>query len=397
MYQNLDDVFDVDAQIYYFDESPINPNKNLTRIFGFLMVMAVSIPFLMSFTSADVSLNLAVKDQLTESKYVKFSEKSEEEKKTLFKVFQSTHSKKYDDVKESERRYEIFRQNLDRIDDMNSKQPHSQHHISKYADWTQEEFQQLNGFSSFYKNKLSRFVSQAEERKALHGYVEYDSKKLVSKSKSQKNLPSAWDWRNYGAVTPVKDQLNCGACWAFAAVGDIEGTWQLNTGQLLSLSEQEVISCAATADGCSGGMMSDAYRFVIENDGVETILDYPYSRGLTGQCQLDRSLNEVSISSWTLLQTSSVEELQAALKTLGPIAIAINADQMQFYSTGIDVCVTSAPVNHAVLLVGYGNENGEDYWIIKNSWGVDWGDNGYYYISTTNDACGVGLVSMKSL
>jgi len=340
---------------------------------------------------------------LTKSATEKLSEKSEDEKNDLFKAFQETHSKKYCSDNEMLSRFEIFKQNLVKIDEMNEKKPLANYHITKFSDLTEDEFKVFNGLSSDYNSKISGIYELSEEKQAELGFVPFEQSKLVDVTKeSGKSLPSSFDWRDYGAVTPVKDQGQCGGCWAFSATGNMEGIWQIQTGNLVSLSEQELVSCDTTAGGCDGGLMSDAFQFVMDNKGIETEQEYPYTSGKTqenGKCQVETesaSKTAVSISGWTMVKAKTVTELQAALKANGPISVAINADQMQFYTSGIDTCESDAQVNHGVLLVGYGSENGEDFWIIKNSWSKSWGDDGYYYISTANGACGVGEIPMTS-
>jgi len=331
----------------------------------------------------------------------KLAHKSEEEKKGLFAQFKSAHFKKYSNPKEESERYEVFKENLSKIDELNSKAVHAKFsHTSKFADLTDEEFKIRNGLRSDYSSRIQTILGLSDDKKAKLGFIDFANTGVGGRMKqASKVLPTTFDWRSYGAVTPVKDQGECGGCWAFAATGDMEGTWKQQTGSLVSLSEQELISCATEADGCSGGMMNEAYQFVISNNGISTETQYPYQSGLTqsdGMCQLPSS-SPVTITGWTMIKSTTAADLQAALKSEGPIAVGINANQMQFYSSGIDVCTSQDPINHAVLLVGYGNSDGEEYWIIKNSWGISWGQQGYYYISTAKGACGVQTVPMKSL
>jgi len=330
---------------------------------------------------------------------VKLSHKSEEEKKGLFTQFKTVHSKKYADTKEELQRYEIFKENLAKIDELNAKAVHAKYtHTSKFADLSLEEFQKRNGLRSDHARRMKDILALSDEKKSKIVFSDFENSGIpVRMKKSAKTLPSSFDWRSSGAVTPVKDQQECGGCWAFASTGDMEGTIKLKTGTLVSLSEQELISCDTAAAGCDGGMMNEAYQFVV-NNGITTETQYPYTSGLTesdGVCQMPAS-SPYAISGWTLIKASTVEDLQAALTSEGPIAVGIYADQMQFYSSGIDVCTSSEAPNHAVLLVGYGNSNGEVYWIIKNSWGTGWGQAGYYYISTAKGACGVQTLPMKS-
>jgi C1A family cysteine protease len=217
-------------------------------------------------------------------------------------------------------------------------------------------------------------------------------------SSSALNAPSSIDWRSKNAVTSVKDQGQCGSCWTFSATGAIEGAWAISKGQLVDFSEQELVDCATGisygSHGCSGGQMQGAFKFVIEH-GQCSLASYPYT-AKDGTC---KSCSAVAhISSCSDVKPNDQVSLKAAVSQQ-PVAVAISADTMIFqsYSSGVITsanCYTS--LNHGVLAVGYGTENGQDYWLVKNSWGTSWGNNGYVKIaksSSTNDAgvCGIAM------
>jgi len=381
------------------EEHVRNSTRSHQRLLGFLVILAVSIPLVLTYVSPMhmTSPNFVSEIFSEKDAFEKLSEKTEDEKQLLFQSFQDEHQKTYLNEEEKAHRYEIFKENLLKIDEMNMKQPLANHHITPFSDLTVEEFRSYNGLSSDFAGRIKTVIDLDPEQQADIGFVPFEESGITLEEVELEkgSSGSSFDWRSSGAVTPVKNQMSCGGCWAFAAVGDMEGTWKLKTGQLVSLSEEEILSCATSGNGCNGGLMNDAYEFVIKNRGLESESEYPFS-GSAGKCQMSGS-SAASISGWTLLKAKSVAMLQSAVRTQGPVAVAINADQMQFYRSGIDVCMTSAQVNHGVLIVGYGSQNGEDFWIIKNSWGSSWGQNGYYYISTANGACGVGEIPMKSL
>lgn len=221
------------------------------------------------------------------------------------------------------------------------------------------------------------------------------SDKLHSTSPSQ-SLPASVDWVSAGAVTPVKNQGNCGSCWSFSTTGALEGAYYIKYGTLLSFSEQELVSCDNVDQGCNGGWMDDAFTFVKKNGGITTEDQYPYTSGTTGQsgsCQTSGYTNnpDVAPTSYTDVQTGSVDALMSAVAQQ-PVSIAIQANQLtfQFYSSGVITSNCGQNLDHGVLLVGYGNESGIDYWKVKNSWGTSWGENGYVLIERSSaDLCGV--------
>jgi len=209
------------------------------------------------------------------------------------------------------------------------------------------------------------------------------------------------DWRTKGAVTPVKNQAQCGSCWAFSTTGSLEGANQIKTGKLVSLSEQQLVDCATAEgnQGCNGGLMDDAFKY-IEHDGLETESDYPYT-GRDGKCSADKAKEQVKVASFVDVKASSGAAFKAALDK-GPVSVAIDAAGIMFQlyhggimkGGGLFGCGTS--LDHGVLAVGYGSENGSDYWIVKNSWGGSWGEKGYLrmaadYTSTDAGTCGIQL------
>mmetsp|Transcript_30214 Transcript_30214/g.42107 ORF Transcript_30214/g.42107 Transcript_30214/m.42107 type:complete len:241 (-) Transcript_30214:182-904(-) len=214
------------------------------------------------------------------------------------------------------------------------------------------------------------------------------------------------DWTIKGAVTPVKDQGQCGSCWSFGTTGDIEGVHFLATGKLVSLSEQELVSCddGGEDEGCNGGLQEDAFEFVIKQGGLVTEEEYPYTSGggRTGRCDKSKEKQKIgaSISGWSQVSDNAKGEnkILKALIASGPITIGINATPMQDYDSGIDNprrC-SGQMLDHAVLIVGYGTEDGVDYWKIKNSWNTDWGEDGYYRIVRGVNKCGLANDAVHS-
>ncbi|VDL17400.1 unnamed protein product [Hymenolepis diminuta] len=222
-------------------------------------------------------------------------------------------------------------------------------------------------------------------------------------------LPDFVDWRLRGRVTPVKDQGHCGSCWAFSAVGAIEGQYQRSSGKLVSLSEQQLVDCSFDFgnEGCNGGLMDNAFKYVKQVGGVDTEEEYPYVSGRTQQandnCSFIPTDAVAKVTGLVDIEPGSEDDLMEALAYNGPISVAINAGSSSFmmYHGGIyddPECVGGpGDLNHGVLLVGYGQDNGIPYWLIKNSWGSGWGENGYVRIKRGGNLCGVATAASYPL
>tara|TARA_B100000900_G_scaffold245533_1_gene208742 strand:- start:2495 stop:3586 length:1092 start_codon:yes stop_codon:yes gene_type:complete len=200
-------------------------------------------------------------------------------------------------------------------------------------------------------------------------------------------LESSINWVEKGAVTPVKNQGQCGSCWSFSTTGALEGAYFIKNGVLDSFSEQQLVDCDNRANGgkdmgCNGGLMDNAFKWIEKNNGLCSESDYPYVSGETrtaGTCQTSCDNIEGSkIIEFVDVSANSDDEMMAALNQQ-PVAIAIQADQKDFqlYKSGVFTGSCGTKLDHGVLAVGYGNEKGEDYYLVKNSWGTTWGDKGY--------------------
>jgi C1A family cysteine protease len=232
----------------------------------------------------------------------------------------------------------------------------------------------------------------------------YHSEPTISYEFNKTALPPAVDWRNT-AVTPVKDQGQCGSCWSFSTTGALEGIYAIHKGKLLSFSEQQLVDCdnfkyGGKDHGCNGGLMDNAFSWIKKNGGLCTEEAYPYisQTGETESCKTTCDLVPNSqIQSWV-----DVESTDQALMTAiyqQPVSIAIEADQRDFqlYESGVFTGKCGTTLDHGVLVVGYGTENNNDFYLVKNSWGTTWGDEGYIKLgrgSQYNDGqgqCGILL------
>ncbi|XP_072303963.1 cathepsin S-like [Eucyclogobius newberryi] len=210
------------------------------------------------------------------------------------------------------------------------------------------------------------------------------------------SLPSAVDWRKKGLVTEVKTQGSCGSCWAFSAAGALEGQLKKSKGVLMSLSTQNLLDCSNKYGnrGCEGGFMTYAFKYVIKNQGIAADNSYPYN-GKRGHCKYNPDYNAANCTGYTFLPKGDERALKVAVATVGPISVAIDATRPKFvfYKSGVykdKYCTHS--VNHGVLVVGYGTEDGQDYWLVKNSWGTGYGESGYVkMVRNKKNQCGITL------
>ncbi|XP_063055372.1 cathepsin K [Engraulis encrasicolus] len=207
-------------------------------------------------------------------------------------------------------------------------------------------------------------------------------------------LPKSVDYRKQGYVSSVKNQGGCGSCWAFSTVGSLEGQMMKTTGQLVDLSPQNLVDCVKENDGCGGGYMTNAFKYVISNGGIDSEQAYPYA-GVDQECAYTESGRAATIKGYKEVKEGDERALTVAVAKVGPVAIGIDASLGTFlyYKKGVyfDRDCDKENINHAVLAVGYGvTAKGKKYWIVKNSWGEEWGNQGYILMARNrNNACGI--------
>jgi len=292
-------------------------------------------------------------------------------------------------------RERAFNDTIETIKAHNSKNLSWRMGVNRFSDLTSDEFSELMQFASCRKhmNTTRRFREKRQRGK------------LLPQMRNPKNAASV-DWRSTNnplgkvAVTPVKNQGSCGSCWSFSASGAVEGAWVVAGNSLTSLSEQELVSCDKQDSACNGGLMDYAFQYVKSN-GLTTEENYPYVSG-NGQvpaCDESKvSQKAATITGYKDVQIRSENALENALN-VGPVAIAIEADQNSFqsYTSGVLTAACGASLDHGVLAVGYGHDSASnlDYWIVKNSWGPSWGASGYIllerHISSSAGQCGILL------
>ncbi|CAH2326794.1 cathepsin K [Pelobates cultripes] len=201
------------------------------------------------------------------------------------------------------------------------------------------------------------------------------------------------DYRKKGYVTPIRNQGSCGSCWAFSSVGALEGQLMKKTGKLVELSPQNLVDCVKKNDGCGGGYMTNAFEYVKDNNGIDSEEAYPYI-GEDQECQYTPSGSAATCTGYKEVKKGSEQALMKAVVKVGPISVGIDAglSSFQFYTKGIyyDAQCDAEEINHAVLVVGYGVQKSSKYWIVKNSWGEEWGNKGYILMAKDKgNACGI--------
>jgi len=295
-----------------------------------------------------------------------------------FTSFIVNFEKRYSSIENLIDRFYIFKDNLKYIETLNLQNNTYQLGITKFTDLTNDEYIELLNVKDLALPK------NYCKDKTYQSNVPY--------------MPSV-DWRQKNAVTPIKDQGQCGSCWSFSTTGAVEGIYAINTGNLVSFSEEQLVECAGSYGnhGCNGGIMQYAFSYIMDK-GITTETSYPYTSGtgVSGSCK-----PFTSVASLNSCYNVPTDELQLTYAIQNqPVSVSIEADSRSFqlYKSGVyndPACGTN--LDHGVLAVGYGTMNGQDYYIVKNSWSSSWGDEGYIYIarnsvaSSTKGMCGIAM------
>jgi C1A family cysteine protease len=290
----------------------------------------------------------------------------------LWGQFKQDYNKQYNaNSMEEQQRFEIFKANVDIIETHNAKKLSYWLGVNEFADQTWEEFSSTHlGFNA----------AAAKD----------SSLTKVPFPNITEPLADSIDWVAKGAVTPVKNQGQCGSCWAFSSTGSLEGALFVATGKLQSLSEEDLVECNTNTDhGCQGGLMDNAFNWVQKN-GIASEKSYPYSSGSGSAGSCEQKAAVMTITGHTDVPSMDETALKAAVSKQ-PVSVAIEADKsaFQLYRGGVlDSSACGTQLDHGVLVVGYGTD-GKDYWKVKNSWGASWGENGYIRMVRNKNMCGI--------
>ncbi|XP_076445208.1 procathepsin L-like [Babylonia areolata] len=294
--------------------------------------------------------------------------------------FKKTHGKNYTLVEEAKRR-SVFMDNVKRIEEHNwhyfQKTKSYYLGINQFTDLTEEEYKQYN-----------RLMKQrVDDKKKIH----------CTEFMTPLNwfVPPFVNWTAKGYVTPVKNQGQCGSCWSFSTTGSLEGQHFRQTGKLVSLSEQQLVDCSSSFgnQGCNGGLMDQAFEYIYSAGGLETESEYPYD-AMDERCKFIKSEVAATLTGCKDIPSEDEDMLTKAVASQGPVSVAIDAghSSFQMYAGGVydePECSTTQ-LDHGVLVVGYGSLEGQEYWLVKNSWGTSWGDQGYIMMSRNKEnQCGI--------
>lgn len=285
-----------------------------------------------------------------------------------FMEFVTKHGRSYGTTAEFDFRFQIFKKNLQAIEEFNRQGNTHSLEINHFADRTDSEMKKFKGLRS---------QTEAKEYTVLN-----------------KTAETSVNWVTKGAVTRIRDQRMCGSCWAFSATGAVEGAMFLATGTLQEFSEQQLVDCATEAYGnygCDGGLMQNAFKYIAKYP-LEGEKDYPYF-AIDSNCKFDSTKAKGKLTSYANVTPNSVDQLKAAIAKQ-PVSVSVDAgnNAFQFYGRGIitaaDICTQD--LDHGVLAVGYGVDNGVEYFLVKNSWGTSWGESGYVRIgASAKNVCGI--------
>ncbi|XP_043707839.1 vignain-like [Telopea speciosissima] len=312
-----------------------------------------------------------------------FQEKDLETEDSLWNLYERwrSHHTVSRDLSEKQKRFNVFKENVKYIHEFNKDHPYKLK-LNKFADMTNQEFK-----STYAGSKVKHHTMMRGPRSGGFMYEKF------------KDAPSSIDWRTNGAVTPVKNQGQCGSCWAFSTVVAIEGINQIKTQNLVPLSEQQLVDCdrGDQNQGCNGGLMEYAFEYIKNNGGITTEDIYPYT-AQSGTCDVSKeNAPLVTIDGHENVPSSDENALMQAVANQ-PVSVAIEAsgNAFQFYSEGVFTGPCGTELDHGVAIVGYGTTvDGTKYWIVRNSWGAEWGEQGYIRmqrdVSAKEGLCGIAI------
>jgi C1A family cysteine protease len=304
--------------------------------------------------------------------------RSETETISIFQKFVQDFKKEYKNDVEKTERYMIFKEQVAKVDAHNARKDVTYTlAINKFSDLTWEEFR------AQYLGYRSTGVARSSGSAQIHQL-------------SGVSAPASVDWRTKGVVNPVKDQGQCGSCWSFSAAGSLESAHAIATGNLVSLSEQNLVDCSWNWGnlGCNGGDVHAAYQYIIDNNGLDTEKSYPYTEKDSHTCKFNRANVGATMTGMVNITEGDESAMEDAVANAGPVSVGIDVESsFQSYSSGVynggDCKSDMDSLDHAVIVVGYNNAGSHPYWIVRNSWSDTWGIDGYIWMAKGKNLCGI--------
>jgi len=308
-----------------------------------------------------------------------YSHQSEDEIYKTFSEWALTHRKTYSSLEENALRYQNFKNSLDRINANNAyvkvRGSGANFGLNKFSDLSPEEFAQT---------VLMRPFTPAS--------VEFKQNNMLT---PRITAPTTFDWRPKGAVTAVKDQGQCGSCWAFSVTENVESVWILAKGltneTIPPLAPQQIVDCDDSDAGCDGGNPPTAYDYIKSAGGLDDEKDYPYT-AVDGTCAFKSTAVVAKISGWKYATEGDEDTMASNLASWAPLSICVDARYWQDYTSGIMTewqCDWLVELDHCVQAVGYDTTASTPFWIVRNSWGADWGEAGYIRLQYGTNTCGL--------
>jgi len=298
--------------------------------------------------------------------------------------FKVKYSKNYETAAEEAQRFQIFKQSLQRAAKLQAENPRARFGVTQFSDLTAEEHAKFYRMPNL-KNMLSSYEKPAAKNFSI------PAKANVRGCSPD---PTNYDWNNCGVITAVYNQGQCGSCWAFSATETIESYFALGGGQLTGLSMEQIVDCdtAGEDQGCNGGFPSGAYQYVESAGGLDPLSDYPYTagEGESGSCSFNKGEVAATVSSYASVNGEDGLYSQTSSSSGGPVSVCVDASSWQDYQGGV-LTSCGEDVDHCVQLTGYNSYGSSgSYWIVRNSWGTSWGENGYIWVAIGQNLCEIG-------
>jgi C1A family cysteine protease len=302
---------------------------------------------------------------------------------TAFNTYMTNFNKQYATIEEYRFRLNNYRENMADAERLNILNPRARFGETKFSDLSKEEFGRY--LNARVPDSMPAYKNFSVPRKPHDMFA---SGRLMAPD------PTNYDWGSAGVITPVYNQGQCGSCWAFSATETIESYFAIQGGQLTQLSMEQIVDCdtAGQDQGCGGGFPTGAYQYVQGAGGIDSYANYPYTAGggSSGSCQFPQGSVVTNVASYASINGESGEYSQLSSASGGPVSVCVDASSWSNYQGGVLTSCGNS-VDHCVQLTGYYNYGSSNaYWNVRNSWGADWGQNGYIWIAIGQDLCSIG-------